>query len=192
MAKPAKGPKPSKSDLKRLYIKESRSVRNIAELLECSKDMVYRALREYGIQRRTHTEKRSQLLDYDLRTLKRECVGSAKFGQIMDFPKLQIICDNLKLGEMHGYTTWDNELGKYAFFWFDNLLTKPTVYYEDWVDSQTLVFKGEVHSRGKITYSRIKWRFVSENELDMVREVSTDGKNFRVNVETNYKKGREQ
>ncbi len=72
MTRPAKGPKPSKVDLKRLYVKESRSVRNIAELLECSKDMVYRALREYRIQRRTHTEKRSQLLDYDLRNLKRE------------------------------------------------------------------------------------------------------------------------
>ncbi len=72
MSKPAKGPKPSKSDLKRLYIKESRPVRNIAELLDCSKDMVYRDLQEYGIQRRIHNEKRFQLLEYDLRTLKRE------------------------------------------------------------------------------------------------------------------------
>jgi DNA invertase Pin-like site-specific DNA recombinase len=55
MVKPAKGSKPSKSELKRLYIKESRSVRNIAELLECSKDMVYRALQEYEIERRPHT-----------------------------------------------------------------------------------------------------------------------------------------
>jgi len=29
------------------------------------------------------------------------CFGSAKFGQMRAFLKLQIICDNLKLGEMH-------------------------------------------------------------------------------------------
>ena len=30
-----------------------------------------------------------------------ECFVSAKFGQMGAFLKLQIICDNLKLGEMH-------------------------------------------------------------------------------------------
>jgi hypothetical protein len=30
-----------------------------------------------------------------------DCFGSAKFGQMRAFLKLQIICDNLKLGEMH-------------------------------------------------------------------------------------------
>ena len=29
------------------------------------------------------------------------CFSSAKFGQMSEFPKLQIICNNLKLGEMH-------------------------------------------------------------------------------------------
>lgn len=29
------------------------------------------------------------------------CVGSARFGQMSIFLKLQIICNNLKLGEMH-------------------------------------------------------------------------------------------
>ena len=32
-----------------------------------------------------------------------DCFGSAKFGQMSTFLKLQIICDNLKLGEMHDY-----------------------------------------------------------------------------------------
>jgi len=90
----------------------------------------------------------------------------------------------------HGYTTWDIELGKYVFFWFDNLLTKPTEYHGNWLDSQTLVFNGEVHLKGKITYSRIKWQIISENEMNMVREVSRDGKNFRVNAELSYIKRR--
>jgi len=30
-----------------------------------------------------------------------ECFPSAKFGQMRAFLKLQIICDNRKLGEMH-------------------------------------------------------------------------------------------
>lgn len=72
MSKPARGKKPKKTDLKRLYINEKRSIRNIAALIGCSKDMVYRALNEYKIQIRDHTEKRSQLHDYDLPTLKKE------------------------------------------------------------------------------------------------------------------------
>jgi len=64
--------KPSKSKLKKLYIRESKSIRDIAEILGCSKDMVYRALKEYDIQRRKHVEKRSQLKDYSLPFLKKE------------------------------------------------------------------------------------------------------------------------
>ena len=70
--KPALGEKPSKTELKKLYIKESRSVRDIAGILGCSKDMVYRALKEYGIQRRKQFEKRSALKDYDLLQLLKE------------------------------------------------------------------------------------------------------------------------
>lgn len=61
-----------KSQIKKLYFKESRSIRNIAELLGCSKDMVYRALKEYKIERRKHVEKRSRLKDYELSFLKKE------------------------------------------------------------------------------------------------------------------------
>jgi len=49
------GKKPSKAELKRLYLKESRSVREVAEILGCSKDMVYRTLKEFGIELRPHT-----------------------------------------------------------------------------------------------------------------------------------------
>jgi len=53
--KPSAGKKPEKTELKKLYIKESRSIREAAEILGCTKDMVYRALLEYGIERRPNT-----------------------------------------------------------------------------------------------------------------------------------------
>ena len=53
--KPAKGKKPSKSDLQKLYVRESKSIREVADVLGCSKDMVYRTLKECRIERRPHT-----------------------------------------------------------------------------------------------------------------------------------------
>jgi len=52
--KPSKGKQPSKIDLQILYVKKSKSIREIAIILGCSKDMVYRALKEYGITMRSH------------------------------------------------------------------------------------------------------------------------------------------
>ena len=69
--RPAKGNKPSEKILKKLYIKESRSIREIVNILGCSKDMVYRGLKEYGIERRTKA-KRSGLHRYKLKYLERE------------------------------------------------------------------------------------------------------------------------
>jgi len=66
--KPAMGNKPSKSELEKLYIKESKSIREIAEILGCTKDMIYRALKDYGIQTREHVKK-SILWDYNLELL---------------------------------------------------------------------------------------------------------------------------
>jgi len=63
------GKKPEKPELKQLYITEARSIREIAEILGCSKERVYRALQEYGIERRSKT-RRSQLEKYDLAELK--------------------------------------------------------------------------------------------------------------------------
>ena len=69
--KPALGKKPTKSELNRLYIKEYRSIREIADILCCSKDMVFRTLKDYGINRRSKTRK-SQLRIYELNLLKKE------------------------------------------------------------------------------------------------------------------------
>ena len=51
--------KPEKSELKKLFIKGSWSVRDIASIIGCSKDMVFRALKEYGIEARSN-KRRSQ------------------------------------------------------------------------------------------------------------------------------------
>ena len=60
--------KPSKDDLRRLYKAEDRSVREIADLLGCSKDIVFRCLKEYQIEARTNV-RRSFLRQYDLANL---------------------------------------------------------------------------------------------------------------------------
>lgn len=62
---PSKSRKPSKAQLARLYETEARSVRDIAELLGCSKDMVFRSLKEYGLKARKK-ERRSSLRQYDI------------------------------------------------------------------------------------------------------------------------------
>ncbi|MFC2160963.1 hypothetical protein ACFLRX_04855 [Acidobacteriota bacterium] len=69
--KPAVGNKPGKAKLKKLYITESKSIREVAEILGCSKDMVYRSLEEYQIDRRPGYN-RSKLRIYDLAYLKIE------------------------------------------------------------------------------------------------------------------------
>jgi len=69
--KPAKGRKPIKTELEKLYVEESKSIREVAEQLECSKDMVYRSLKEYGFELRPGFN-RSKLRVYDLAYLKRE------------------------------------------------------------------------------------------------------------------------
>ncbi len=63
--RPAVGKKPDKKDLEKLYVKESKSIREVAEVMRCSKDMVYYALREYGIERRSNLC-RSRLRKYKL------------------------------------------------------------------------------------------------------------------------------
>ena len=48
--KPAIGMKPNKEELEKLYIKKSKSIREIADILGCSKDMIHRALLEHRIK----------------------------------------------------------------------------------------------------------------------------------------------
>jgi transposase-like protein len=55
--RPAAGTSPSKADLIRLYVKESRSVRDVAATLGCSKDAVHRALNHYDIAVRSNASR---------------------------------------------------------------------------------------------------------------------------------------
>ena len=52
--RPPAGPAPSKADLVKLYVREGRSVRDVAAVLGTSKDMVHRKLAEYGIKVRSN------------------------------------------------------------------------------------------------------------------------------------------
>jgi DNA-binding CsgD family transcriptional regulator len=58
--RPPSGLAPRKSDLLRLYVKKGKSIREVAESLGCSKDMVNRALKAHRIEARVNI-KRSQL-----------------------------------------------------------------------------------------------------------------------------------
>jgi len=60
--------RPLEDDLRRLYEAEGRSVRDIANLLGCSKDIVFRCLREYKITPRTNA-RRSFLRQHDIADL---------------------------------------------------------------------------------------------------------------------------
>jgi len=59
------GDKPKESELQRFYVKEKRSIREVAEILGVSKDKVFRALEDYGIGRRAKARK-SKLERYSL------------------------------------------------------------------------------------------------------------------------------
>lgn len=68
--KPPIGNKPDKGELQKLYVNEARSIREIAGLVGCTKDMVYRALGEYKIKKRERSKtKQSQLSSYPLSQL---------------------------------------------------------------------------------------------------------------------------
>jgi len=64
------GNKPDKEELERMYVSESKSIREIAGQLGCTKDMVYRTLREYRIDRRSNVS-RSRLRLYNIRDLEK-------------------------------------------------------------------------------------------------------------------------
>jgi transposase len=66
--RPAIGKKPDRKELKRLYVREALSIREISDILGCSKDMVSRALKQYRIEARPKV-KRSVLRKHDLKDL---------------------------------------------------------------------------------------------------------------------------
>ena len=75
--KPSIGKRPEISELKRLYSTELKSIREIANDLGCSKDMVFRALKEYGIGKDFITRKR-KLSEATLGFLKKEFKTKSK------------------------------------------------------------------------------------------------------------------
>ena len=66
--RPPSGKAPSKKVLLRLYNEEGKSIREIGETLNCSKDMVARVIKAYGIEARTKV-RRSRLEKYDREAL---------------------------------------------------------------------------------------------------------------------------
>ncbi|MCJ7638470.1 MAG: hypothetical protein MUO70_01055 [Euryarchaeota archaeon] len=68
--RPTKGNKPSKKELLKLYVKESKPIREVAEKIGCTKDMIFRSLKEYAIETREPV-KRTKLWNYDLETLEK-------------------------------------------------------------------------------------------------------------------------
>ena len=63
LGRPPSGTDPSKNVLLRLYTGEGKSIREIGDALNCSKDIVARTLKAYGIEARANT-KRSRLRDF--------------------------------------------------------------------------------------------------------------------------------
>lgn len=86
----------------------------------------------------------------------------------------------------YGLMTWDEGNGDYAFYWFDNFLTRPSEYHGNWLDEQTLAFKGIMHIRGSKILSKITWRIDSENKINVIQEVADDGKEYRLKIEATY------
>jgi len=67
--RPPAGPAPTKDQLVKLYVKESRSIRDIAAVPGTTKDAVHRVLRKYGIKARSNVS-RSRLRRIPIRDLK--------------------------------------------------------------------------------------------------------------------------
>jgi len=67
--RPPAGPAPTKDQLVKLYVKEERSVRDVAAVLGTTKDAVHRALRKYEISVRSNVS-RSKLRTIPLQDLK--------------------------------------------------------------------------------------------------------------------------
>jgi len=81
--------KPSKSELERLYINESRWIREVAETLRCLKEIIYRTLQEYGVEARSN-ERLSQLIEVKLSVLESEVDANGDLPPIIaPLPKLE-------------------------------------------------------------------------------------------------------
>jgi transposase len=63
--RPVSGKQPKEEDLRRLYVEEARSIREVAQFLAVPKDTVARALKKYRIPARPNAS-RSRLRCYSL------------------------------------------------------------------------------------------------------------------------------
>jgi transposase-like protein len=66
--RPPTGPAPTKADLVKLYVRERRSVRDVAAVLGCSKEAVHRGLKQDAIDVRSNAS-RSRLRTISLQDL---------------------------------------------------------------------------------------------------------------------------
>ena len=80
--RPPAGPTPSKADLIKLYVREGRSVRDVAAVLGTTKDAVHRALKRYGIEARTNAARSKlrtiPLLDLEVAIREKGIRGTAR------------------------------------------------------------------------------------------------------------------
>jgi hypothetical protein len=81
--RPPAGPTPSKADLVKLYVKEERSVRDVAAALGCSKDAVHQGLKQYGIAARPNAS-RSRLRTISLQDLEAAILAKGISGTARD------------------------------------------------------------------------------------------------------------
>lgn len=78
------GAKPARADLQQLYVREGKSIRDVAAVLGFTRDMVYRTLREYGIEARP-VARRSRLQDIPLQELEAAIAGQGLRGAARSF-----------------------------------------------------------------------------------------------------------
>ncbi|MBN2241860.1 MAG: helix-turn-helix domain-containing protein [Acidobacteria bacterium] len=81
---PRPAAKPARADLQKLYVREGKSIREVAALLGCTRDMVHRALREYGIEARP-VARRSRLQEIPLEKLEAEIAAQGLRGAARAF-----------------------------------------------------------------------------------------------------------
>lgn len=90
-SRPSISKKPTKTDLRRLYISESKSIREVAEILGCSKDMVYRTLKKNRISRRPNNC-RSKLRIYKISNLKKGIKDKGVRGLLKNLTYMKVRC----------------------------------------------------------------------------------------------------
>jgi len=87
-----------------------------------------------------------------------------------------------------GITTYDPAAGNYVTYWFGNSGAIVGQYRGDWVDGKSLVLNGATDMEGMTIYERLTWTPVSENEIHFTIEMSTDGREFVLTLDSTYRR----